>query len=128
MADVPEVVLVCGSREWVDPDPIRQLLGTLPPKSLVVHGDQYGADRLSGYLARDAGIHVAAVPALWQRYGKGAGPMRNAAMALLAPAVSRTVAFPLPSSKGTWGMLGLMEAAGVRGWVWDRGRREFIEQ
>lgn len=118
-----EAVLICGSRDWSDEGPIRAFIQVLEPESLVVHGNARGADRIAEWIAVQEGHHVAAVPALWDRYGRSAaGPRRNRAMTLLAPALSRAAAFPLPGSKGTWGMVRLLVDADVPVFVWDGER------
>jgi hypothetical protein len=100
-----EVVLICGSRDWTAKEPIRAFIQALEPESLVVHGNARGADRIAGWITVQEGHHAAAIPALWDRYGKSAaGPRRNRAMALLAPALSRAAAFPYQARKapGAW--------------------------
>ena len=108
---VAPIVLVCGSRSWTDPDPIRRRLAPLPATAIVLHGDAPGADRLAGRLARERGLHVAAMPALWERNGKAAGVLRNAAMLRMNPYV--VIAFWDGRSSGTRNTLDLARAAGV---------------
>lgn len=108
-------VLVCGSREWKDPEPIKQWLGDLlaaraADEVVVIHGACRGADLLVAELAEARGIHCAAVRALWER-DRGAGRRRNAAMVrLLEP--HRVVAFSL-GTPGTQGTIDLARAAGI---------------
>jgi hypothetical protein len=73
-------VIVCGSRRWTDARRIRRVLRTLPGGTEIVHGDAPGADRIAGRIAGELGLSVRAVPAEWGRYGKAAGPIRNARM------------------------------------------------
>ena len=47
--------------------------------------------------------------AAWVRFGKAAGPMRNATIAAVA---DRVVAFPADDSKGTWDCLARFKDAG----------------
>jgi hypothetical protein len=91
---VLSVVLICGSRNWVDMAPID---------------------------AWNRGHHVAEIEARWSRHGKAAGPRRNAAMTLLAPALTAAYAFPLGESKGTWDMVTRLKQAGVETYVWEPG-------
>ena len=118
-------VLVCGSRDWTDPEPIRAFLAGLPADAVVVHGAAPGADRIAGQLAAERGLAVEPVPAEWQvhapgwcrcrkplpRYCKAAGSRRNQEM--LDRGVDRAGAFPLPSSRGTWDMVNRLRAAKV---------------
>ena len=50
-------------------------------------------------------------PGLLDDYCPGAGPRRNAEMVNLG--AFRLLAFPLPSSRGTWNAVGLARAAGI---------------
>jgi len=49
--------------------------------SEVVSGEARGADRLGELWAKRNGVPVAHFPALWERYGRFAGKMRNIQMA-----------------------------------------------
>jgi hypothetical protein len=73
-------VIVCGSRTWADRDAILEQLRLLPPDTVVIHGDQRGADRLGGSAAEELGLRVMPVPADWEGYGPAAGPIRNGQM------------------------------------------------
>lgn len=73
-------VLVCGSRDWFDWGPIERELAKLPPGTIIVHGGARGADTIAGEVARRLGFEVRRYPADWDRFGKGAGPIRNAQM------------------------------------------------
>lgn len=79
----PIRVLICGSREWTDDDAIMAQIFKLPDKSVIIHGACDGADmiadRLGRYLLYDV-IPFPVLPDEWERYGKRAGPMRNARM------------------------------------------------
>lgn len=46
-------VIVAGSMKWTDEEAIRRELRTLPPGSVVVHGDCPGADEIAGRIARE---------------------------------------------------------------------------
>jgi len=73
------VAIFCGSREWTDPEPIREALALLSPNSTVIHGDQRGADIISEAEAKKMGHEVISVPADWE-LGPAAGPIRNDGM------------------------------------------------
>lgn len=111
-------VLVCGSREWTDTEPIRAALATLPPESTVVNGGQgyfdkrvsrwVGADVISTMAAWSMGIHVIEMPANWRAEGRAAGMKRNARMLAAHPDIEAVWAFRLPGrSPGTDGMMRL---------------------
>lgn len=76
-------VLICGSRNWHDAQPIREVLEDLAERNetlVVIHGDAPGADRLAKRLAIEQGAEVIDEPADWEKYGKAAGPIRNQKM------------------------------------------------
>lgn len=73
-------VLVYGSRTWLDPAPIRRLIEALPSDAVVIEGGAGGADFLAGRIARERGLTVQVYLADWQKYGRRAGPIRNAQM------------------------------------------------
>lgn len=72
-------VLVCGGRDFSDFKAVDKLLRELKP-SLIIEGGAKGADRLARSWAEQNGVPVMEFPAPWSRYGRGAGPVRNAWM------------------------------------------------
>lgn len=68
----------------------------------VVCGMAKGADVLGGKWAVDNGIPVKRMPAEWNKYGKQAGFIRNAAMAQYADAL---IVFIYENSAGSMDML-----------------------
>lgn len=97
-------VLVCGGRDYNDYTNVKTNLDQLhasTPITLVIHGGANGADTLAGIWCRERGIPYAAVPALWDFYGKAAGPRRNAVMLTLDPDL--VAAFP--GGRGTANMV-----------------------
>src|SRR5262245_29065593 len=76
----PLRVLVSGSREWDDPDPIRRELEILPRGTIIIHGNARGADRLAHQVAEELGLEIRPCPAEWEKYGKAAGIIRNRQM------------------------------------------------
>jgi hypothetical protein len=82
--------------------------------SLVLHGGARGLDMLADHygrqLARQRALHVVRVDALWNAYGKSAGPKRNRVMMTLRP----DFAFAYPTGgPGTQDMLDLLAEANV---------------
>lgn len=73
-------VLVCGSRRWLDQEPVERELRKLPPDTVIIHGAAAGADNIAGFVAEILGFEVRAYPADWDRYKGGAGPIRNGQM------------------------------------------------
>ncbi|KKM13816.1 hypothetical protein LCGC14_1712410 [marine sediment metagenome] len=112
----PLRLLVCGSREWTDIEPIRRAMDQAivdhGPMEVLIHGTCRGPDTIAGDIAQSWGVHVEAYPALWNTYGKRAGYLRNAQM-LKEGKPTLVLAFPVPGSRGTHMMIGLTHAAGI---------------
>lgn len=73
-------VLVTGDREWSDIKAVLDVLEQLPPGTILVHGACRGADVTCAAVAEALGFTVRAYPADWDRFHKGAGPIRNQQM------------------------------------------------
>jgi hypothetical protein len=78
-------LLVCGSRAWTDEHRIRGEIAALAP-SEIIHGAAPGADTIAVFVStmwactEGRALVVAPYPALWERDGRAAGPLRNARM------------------------------------------------
>jgi len=106
-------VLICGSRSWEDPRPIREVIVTLPADAIVIEGGAAGADRLTRHLARQRGLTVETFEANWRRDGRAAGPIRNRTM-LEEGRPDHMYAFRLRRpSPGTDEMIRRAERAGI---------------
>jgi len=72
-------VLVCGDRNWTDRECIRAWLCKLQDEgyNTVVEGEARGADKLAREEALRMGMTVLPYHALWARYGRAAGNIRN---------------------------------------------------
>ncbi|MFC7979535.1 DUF2493 domain-containing protein [Streptomyces cinereoruber] len=113
------LILVTGSRNWTDARTVEQeifraLYETKTPhrEALLVHGAcPTGADAHADRYATETGMNVRRFPADWDRHGKRAGYLRNAAMVDLAPDVC--LAFILDGSRGASMTATLAEKAGV---------------
>lgn len=110
-------VLVCGSRHFNDEGLLRSVLDT-KSISKIIHGMARGADTLGGAYAELHGIPVDAYPALWDTYGRRAGPIRNARM-LKEGQPDLVVAFRGSNSRGTQNMIDQAKKAGVETVVVD---------
>lgn len=107
------IALFCGSRHWTDREAIAtDMLDVLAraPEAIVLHGGATGADTIAGAVARQCGLHVIEMRALWDHYGRSAGPRRNAMMLRLQPEV--VYAYTL-GGNGTRSMINLARDAGV---------------
>lgn len=105
------VILVCGSRGWDDFNLIDYLLAAyVKPGDIIRHGAcPTGADEMAAAWCDQNGYAQDPMPAEWDRYGRQAGPIRNAAMAAKKPAPIVVLAFMLGkewgASPGTANML-----------------------
>lgn len=101
-------ILVTGSRNWTDADPIMERLEELPypwesgpygSRHTLLHGDARGADRIAAEIAGEMGWIVEPYPADWQSHGRRAGYLRNVQMLDQAPDL--VLAFQRNGSRGT---------------------------
>lgn len=110
----PRRVLIFGGRDCVEADVERWLDETadhaLGPISCVIHGGARGADRAAGRWAKRRRFKVEEYKADWKRYGKSAGPIRNAQMLREG---KPDVGLAFPGGNGTADMTDKLRAAGV---------------
>lgn len=104
-------VLVCGSRHFND---YKKLEETLKKYEIsgIISGAARGADSLGEEYARLHNINVFRFPALWDTYGRSAGPIRNSQM-LKEGQPELVVAFRANNSRGTQNMIDQAKKAGV---------------
>ena len=75
-------VLVFGDRNWDNPTVVDEVLDRIHaerPITCIIQGEARGADtcgKMWGWL-RIGRANTLGFPALWDRYGRGAGPIRN---------------------------------------------------
>lgn len=113
-------VLVCGHREFDDWDLLCKTMlnqGFVGEEKLsnlvIIEGEAKGADFLARVWAKWLGVKFEAYPADWNKYGKGAGPIRNKQM-LDDGKPDLVVAFLAKGSVGTKNMIKQAEDAGVK--------------
>lgn len=70
-------IAIVGSRDWTNPDIVREYISRLPIDWVVISGHARGVDRYAESFARERGLLVESYPAEWERYGKKAGYIRN---------------------------------------------------
>ena len=107
-------VLVCGGRTYADRLRMSMILTNYKaqhgnPSIMIIHGNAPGADTHAGVWAVMNGQPEVKVPAQWDTYGKGAGPIRNGWMLQLKPDV--VIAFP--GGNGTANMAAQANGAGI---------------
>lgn len=59
-------VLVSGGRGWTDRETILAELLTLPKRTVIIHGNASGADKLAGEVADELGLRPIPCPAHWK--------------------------------------------------------------
>lgn len=108
--------IIAGSRNLgiLEVAKAMAICGWVP--SLVISGTARGVDRAGEQWAREHGIPILRMPADWERYGKRAGMIRNAAMADNAEAL---VAVWDGVSRGTENMILEARRRNLRVFVFD---------
>jgi len=118
-------ILVTAYREWPEPEAVYRALDarlTFHGHVTIIHGDcpsggdlfaRQWAEReiMRGMRDGEALVRHEAYPALWDEFGKPAGPMRNKYMVQLE--ADECLAFPMPPSRGTISCMKLAQAAGI---------------
>lgn len=103
-------IIVCGGRDYRDQGRVQDVLAEYRERHpTIVHGAARGADLLANYAAGLLGYPVEAHPADWDRYGRGAGRVRN--LQMLDLGADLVIAFP--GGRGTAHMVEIATAAGV---------------
>lgn len=119
-------VIVCGGRDFSDWEKLNQTLdsifeergwmsepdeyGNCLPVVHIIHGGAEGADTLADNYAVMNWCVVTEYPALWDKYGKSAGPIRNKQM-LDEGEPDLVIAFP--GGKGTNNMIKQANGRGI---------------
>jgi len=85
--------------------------------SSVIGGMATGVDAAGERYARRRDLPFTPMPADWTRYGRGAGPVRNEAMAVEAGAGGALIAIHDGKSRGTADMIRRAERHGLRLYV-----------
>lgn len=96
-------ILITGDRHWNDEQLIRNWLSACSQFTSVtiVHGGARGADTIADKVAKELGYATACYPADWARYGRAAGPIRNAQMLDSHPDLVLAFHPDLSRSRGT---------------------------
>jgi predicted Fe-Mo cluster-binding NifX family protein len=116
-------VLCCGSRVWTNLPKIIQAFEDLlkeGPIERILQGGAMGADYFCSLEAARRNIRVFEYPAEWEKYGRGAGYIRNEEMLKENPDV--VLAFQVGNSKGTQHTIDLAKKKGIRVIVYKEGR------
>lgn len=109
-------LLVCGGRDYANISAVYHALYAVHRKrgiTLLIEGGASGADRIARSWAVVNSVPFETEHADWAKYGKAAGPIRNALM-LSKWEPDGVVAFP--GGDGTADMESKAEAVGVKVW------------
>jgi hypothetical protein len=108
-------VIIAGSRSCNDYNLVRKAIKDSGfDITEIVSGCAPGIDTVGMDIANEYHIPVKRFPANWNRYGKGAGLIRNIEMAEYADAL---VALPGPNSVGTIDMIAQARLKGLKIYV-----------
>ena len=96
--------IIAGGRDFTDKDLLFGCLDRvgLSEKDTIISGHAKGTDALGEEYAKEKNIPLEIYPAEWDKYGKSAGPIRNALMASVAEGL---IAFWDCKSRGTRNMI-----------------------
>ena len=110
---VSKTAIVCGSRDWNDRTKIQVMMEKLKYEGYktIIEGEARGADTMARQEALKLGMHVVAMPAKWQLYGKSAGMKRNQEMLDKKPDL--VLAFDM-GTPGTANMIAIAKQANVQ--------------
>ena len=102
--EVKMKIIVAGGRDFSNREVLNKVLTTHinPEEDIVVSGDAKGADMLGAEWAAAHSVPIQHFPAYWDKYGKGAGYIRNTEMGKYADAA---ICFWDGQSKGTHHMI-----------------------
>lgn len=109
-------VIIAGSRHYADYSQLRDVCDNLladkcqTHRIVIISGGAQGADSLGENYARERGYALKRYPAQWDKYGRAAGPIRNAEMARNADAL---VLFWNGKSRGSLNMKQEAEKIGL---------------
>ena len=116
------VVIVSGSRDWVDSKFVISKLEDACCTRVIQGGCPTGVDKIARDWAREKGIRCDTYIANWNRDGKAAGPIRNRRMLYDNkdnPAVT-FIAFRLNKSPGTTSAIKIAKELKIDSRVYDR--------
>lgn len=107
-------IIVCGGRDFTNAKLIWDTLGrfeyTHGKIKLLVHGAAFGADSIAGEYAKRYNVPCQEFKADWNKYGKGAGPIRNKTM---LEHIDPNWIIAFPGGKGTANMVKIGKRRGV---------------
>lgn len=73
-------IIVTGGRDYKDKARVFEFLDRLKPTQVVHGGCATGVDSFADQWARKRNVHCRVYKALWNKFGRSAGPLRNGEM------------------------------------------------
>lgn len=110
-------IIIAGGRDFNDYELLERnalrLISTLPGGRdiQIVSGGAKGVDAMGERFAQENDLEVVLFPADWEKYGRAAGPKRNAQMAEYA---THLLSFWNGESKGTKSMISLAKKKNLK--------------
>ena len=106
--------IVAGCRDFTDYGYLsRKLDAIISGEAVIFSGCANGCDLMGERYAAERGLPVRRFPPLWERYGRGAGVVRNEQMAESALPNGMLIAFWDGKSRGTENMIKTAEKRGL---------------
>jgi len=119
-------VAIVGSREWDDWNVLRQAILLLDKtKDVIISGGARGVDRMAVWLAKDYGFKIIEHLPDWDKFGRGAGYLRNEEIVADADIV---LAFWDGESRGTLHTITIAEQASKPCMIYTPGMLPEMEQ
>lgn len=109
---------VTGPRSWENEEIVHRALDKVMAtygvgRLLLIAGGAPGVDTIAAKYAKEKGVHVAQVDALWSVYNRRAGPMRNHVMLELEPRFVVAFYWNFKDHRGTTNMVRQTRKAGI---------------
>ena len=109
-------IAIVGSRNYSDLDHVRGIVKSLSRDTEIVSGGAPGVDKIAEQAAIDRGMPTKIFPADWEKYGRGAGAIRNKAIVNYADGV---IAFWDGTSRGTKNTIDLADKQSKLWGLWE---------
>jgi hypothetical protein len=113
-------VVVTGGRDYHQAIRVYACLDSCEPINFLAHGGSTGVDDLAGRWARLHGLLPQVFYADWDRYGNGAGPIRNR---IMLDTVRPDLVIAFPGHTGTRDCIAAAEQRGLAVWRTSEGTR-----
>ena len=111
-------ILVCGDRNWQYDIAINMALSFIKPKpKQIIEGGATGADQMAAEWAKINNVEINEYQAEWTKFGRAAGPIRNARMLQEKPDIVISFHNHIEQSKGTKNMIYQALKANIEVWL-----------